>query len=302
MEARGSAAVGIDVIFDGLCYLGGGTWRHLKELTSSAGDDEFDSHNLIAALVGLGHIDAAYDDRRIKPSYWTVAPPALVFTPGGEAFLAGFRNKELLDIVSERLQEAGGVIRIEPQMSAPSAYLWSGLVPKEAVRHLAGVTDTHGRYVAVSVGFSGLVANAAQPLSRLAGEMPSLRIGGQKDLSKFDPHTVSWRSVSKVSLPGAYSADFFGRRYVYVDDEGSAHEGSAGLVKILAAKREGVMLHGYDPGRSELQFISGCQPPGLLSRALVACSGLLPRREGRRQMYSGVTADLATSIITKLYS
>lgn len=302
MGARTIQAPGPDLILDAIFYLGSGSWRRLQDLAATQDGPVVAAQRLSQALISLGHIDVSYDDRLRSQLNWVAAPPALVFTPSGSAFLAGFRNEVLLDTISACLVAAGGALEVTVQEDAPAAYIWSGLDPSKAEHFLAKIQDVHGRKLAVTRGFTAAVASNGPTVSELAAHMRPIHLDGPKDLQRFDPGSGTWRAVNAIDSMGAYRGDYAGRRYIFCDSMGSQREGSFGLVKLLAARAAGLKLHSYDPRTRVFQAVLGCDPPGLYSRALTASSGLIPQRAGPKLHYCGIDPNDATLILSKLYS
>ncbi len=302
MQARTDAVPSATLVFDGLCYLGGGTWRRLQDLAAAGGRPSLAAQRLSTALSALGHIDVSLDARLRTPLSWVVAPPVLSFTPAGEAVLAGFRNEALLGEMERRLAAAGGILTAIDQTDAPDALIWTGLTPDRARAAIEGLDDIHGRQVSVAENFTSAAACHAPAVSVLASAMPGIRLDQPKDLQRFDPGSGSWASAKAITPNGAYRGDFAGRRYIYAGDGGSQKEGPYSLVKLLAAKAAGLRLHGYDAATATFQAVLGCEPPGLYHRALIASSGRMPERAGGRLLYRGVTPADAAAILHKLYS
>jgi hypothetical protein len=93
----------------------------------------------------------------------------------------------------------------------------------------------------------------------------------------------------------------YGRSYIFRDGKGETMQGAQQIVKVLAARHAGVRLHSYD--RKTKTFVStlGAEPIGLLERALVACSGLLPRIDEGRSFYVTVPENVAGLVLATLY-
>lgn len=302
MAARLESTPSANLVFDGLCYLGGGTWRRLQDLAGAGGRAPLAAQRLGAALAALGHIDVSLDPRLRSPLSWVAAPPVLSFTPSGTAVLAGFRNGPLLEALERRLAAAGGILSAIDQEDAPDAVIWTKLTPDAARSVLKGLADVHGRPVEVAERFTAAAAAHAPAVSVLAAAMPDIRLSAPQNLQRFDPGSGAWRAAKAIEGQGAYRGDYGGRRYIYAGADGEQREGSFPLVKLLAAKGAGLKLHGYDPASETFQAVLGCEPPGLFQRALIASSGRMPERAGGRLLYRGVTAADAAVILHKLYS
>lgn len=302
MRARQADNLNCDFVLDALSYLGSGSWRKLQDIAASGEQSPLQAQRLISALMSLGHIDVLYDERLRGPQNWIVAPPSLVFTPSKKAFLAGFRSSELITKISQCLEKAGGILESHAQEDAPTAYVWSGLSLASLKTNLMGVHDPHGRPVTISSAITTAIVCNAPSCSQLLNCMPPVHLGQPRDLQRFEVGAGRWEHVKDIQTEGAYRGDFAGRRYVYRNAEGIQREGSFSLVKLLAARAEGLKLHGYDSHGRVFKAVLGCEPPALFTRALVASSGLVPRRDGNQLHFSSILPEDAETILYKLYS
>ena len=89
---------------------------------------------------------------------------------------------------------------------------------------------------------------------------------------------------------------------MYVSAEGVCRQVPYEVGKVMAARDLCIRLHEYDAGSSKLISIMGAEPPALFRRALVACSGSLPKY-GRSPTveYSDVPEEVANLLLNKLY-
>ena len=78
---------------------------------------------------------------------------------------------------------------------------------------------------------------------------------------------------------------------------GKAYAGPHEGVKLAAARLGGLSLHAYDPATRAFSSRLGCEPAGLLSRALVACSGELPRIEASTSIFKNVSRPVAAGVL-----
>lgn len=299
MAPRQKRVISPEIVFDALCYLGQGSWPKFQDLAGTGEEGALAVHRMAHDLFALGHIDFVYDARLRTPVSWSVAPPVLCLTGDG-AFLAGFRNKALVEAISERLAPFGE-LQIGAIADAPARYFWPLADLAFAAAAIQGVVDLHGRQVHAAAGAGLALASAAPSLAELASALPAVRIETAPDLQCFDAGKGSWRKAEDAGAPGAYRAGFGGRRYFLTDAGGAQVEGPYPVIKLLAAKASGLKLHGYDPARREFYSVPGCEPPGLLGRALVSFTGLPPARSSGRVTYGGVPAHAARLILTKLY-
>lgn len=300
MPPRQVSALDAAVLFDALCYLGSGTWRKFQDLAGTGDQPALAVQRLLLDLFALGHLDLIYDTRLRSVASWTVAPPTLVPAAGG-VYAAGFRSSALLDDLDQRLTAIGGKLEVKPLENAPPRYLWKGVSAAEAEAALGGLVDPHGRPLKVSPEPALAIAASAPAISQLASILPALRLETPEDLQRFDAGKGVWRSANDTSQEGAYRGGYGGRRYFFAAATGEQVEGPYSVVKILAAKAAGLKLHSYSRATQEFQAVLGCEPPGLFHRALASCSGEPPARTSGRLFYSNVPADVAATIITKIY-
>jgi hypothetical protein len=288
-------------LFDAICYLGKGRWQRLQDLLSQHAEAFWFSSRFAKALIDLGHIDVAFDTSGRRPEFWSCSPPALVVTESGSAYLAGFRCRTLIDSIRCALNGVGTLQCIE-QENAPPAFVWSRFDVSRAVEPFGQISDPHGRSVSVVPNPAMQIAVHAPRISTVADALPVIHMERVHDLERFDPKTAAWQRVESLELPGAYRTSFAGWRHIYKSPSGSFREGRYELVKLLAARDVGRRLHGYDASTQSFQCVLGCEPPGLFRRALVACSGTLPRRLNGSLSYPKVNRELAGLILGKLYN
>ncbi|RYD75739.1 MAG: hypothetical protein EOP84_17840 [Verrucomicrobiaceae bacterium] len=131
--------------------------------------------------------------------------------------------------------------------------------------------------------------------------MSTIAIGNERGLERFDCVSGRWSEVESTNSAGAYRFDHSGMTYAFRGADGVATSGPHEIVKLKAARHSGVHLHYYDHNRMAFLSALGAEPPGLLARALVACSGDLPTIEGRTSVYGSVPPSIAAVILHILY-
>ena len=122
------------------------------------------------------------------------------------------------------------------------------------------------------------------------------------NLQKFDATKSKWHTVDECREPGAYRFDHPNRNYCYKHTNGSIFRGSYNVVKLMAARLDNVKLHSYDSHTKKFCSTLGAEPIGLVSRALVLCSGELPSVENGQTIYHNVSQSLAESMLTQMYN
>lgn len=302
MPARRPEKYAADLIFDALCYLGSGSWRKLQDISSASTPDPFFPSRFSQALGDLGHIDTSFKSGTVREESWICAPPAVIYTGTDAAFISGFRSASLIERLTAAVEKAGGMIYKQDQDNAPAAWLIFKTPASALAAHLAGVTDPHGRHIAIQKSPALQIASHFPAADTILSSLPDIHIGSRDGLEQFDPLAGYWSAATEV-LPGhAYRTLFAGRRYFFCSGVRRMKEGPHHAVKVLAARAAGVRLHSYNPSNGSFSTLAGCEPPGLLRRALIASSGLLPRRDGNLLHYFYVAPETAAAVMTKLYS
>lgn len=291
--------VSAEMLLDGLSYLGEGTWHSFQNVVAAHNDEPWAASSFARDLRDLGHIDFRCD-KHGRPSHWRVASPALVFASEDECFLAGFRSRGLIDEIGDALEELDAEYVLPSDDGFPRIG-WKGVTLDWASEVLAEIRDPHGRPLEVVSSPAMAIASAAWPSSKIFAAAPSIYVDTLKDLEFFHAAEGRWREATTLREVGAYRTKFAGTRYFFRDQEGETRAVSPGLAKVLAARAAGVSLHHYDASSGTLIGQLGCDLPGLLGRAAVACSGSLPRQDGPVLHFEDVPRDVAEKIIAKVY-
>ena len=290
-----------DTLLDALCYLNAGSWGAFQSVVASASDEPRFATEFTRALHDLGHLDLRLNQSLSRVEAWSIAPPVLVLDGAGSAFLSGFRCESLLNAVREALEVNGCDFEVVQQERAPAALWFSNVNGSDARDALDSIRDPHGRALEIVDSPALGIALGVPRLSRLLEELPVIHFDAPPDLHRFDLVSGRWTRCPDTSEPGAYRTAFAGRRYLLRSADGACREGSFEIVKTLTAAAQSRRLHAYDAGSMEFHAALGCGPPGLLRRALVACSGELPRRDGRRLVYTRVDAATGGTVLDRLY-
>ena len=297
-----TATVSPDLVLDALCYLGRGSWTTFQGLAAACRDELWYPASLARLLVELGHIDLEIDFATMRPARWQVAPPALVENAAGDTwFLAGFRSPELVNAVADALEAMDCEYVPPTEDGSVSVHAWRCNSAEAVAGALGGIADPLGREVAVVSGANERLSSALPGLSELRETLPSVHMEAPPDLQVFDLGSGKWRHVDGSRASGAYRSSYGACRHFHRAADGSARAGTAELVKALAAREAMVALHAYDAASGTFSAVMGCEPPGLFARALVACSGRKPVREGGRIIFNDVPPQVGNTILSKLY-
>lgn len=290
-----------DLLLDALSFLGNGSWGRLQSLISQPGDENIMPRSVAQDLFLLGFIDIELRKGSNAIKSWCVPPPSLVFHASGEAFLAGFRSSGLLRDIEAAVTRAGGTFMREHRAGAPAKVVVGGLEASAARLMLASVRDPHGRIVSVEGDAASSLAGACALLDPIEGMLSPVSIGQPENLEWFNARKGHWEKVRVALNPGAYRWNEGLQYYALRDSRGDCWSGPYQVAKLLAARSEGVHLHGHDLAGSIFLASLGSDVPGLLGRALVACSGDLPILGQGLVSYANVSPAIANSILGILY-
>jgi len=294
------SAISVDTVFDGLCYLGQGSWRTFQRIVAAASQEAWFSHSFVSDLFALGQIETQ-DALHFHASDWSVPPPVMVVGLDQRARLAGFHSKGLLAEIRAALELGGAIYEALSVPGHVTLHRWSGLEGLSLETLLEGIADPHGRPVTVARDLGLAIASNLPCIKKVWRLGAPMHVEKADGLAKFDVHGARWMRVDAVDGPGAYRVGLHGTRYVFRDRLGSTRQVGHQTAKVLAAKTEGKRLHAYDITTGRFTAALGAEPPGLFARAIVASSGELPAIQGGRLIYQNVDPTVATLILKKLY-
>ncbi len=223
----------------------------------------------------LGHVEffSAGTDKD-----WRVAPPALAAIRQGEQWIGiacGARSPGLY----QRLCEAKGQVSWEtlqvPGMSDRIRVLASHL------EELRAAAESNGFNVQESAPLALLAAipPVDDPGSRVSSEPPT---GPGWTIEKFSTSTLRWCKAERRDFDVVQSGLFRFRmgyqRFHLLRWRGRTFRVPVQVGKFAVLRRaRRRALFAYDAQQSVLSVPAICRPPFLIERALVLCSGLLPR-------------------------
>lgn len=292
--------ISADLLFDGLCFLGGGRWPRLQEICIQGSDEPWFAAKFGNQLAALGHIDIQLHESTLRPLYWRCSPPTAVQTETS-FFLAGFRSARLLRDITNMVEAAGGRVTTREQIDAPTAYLFSDISRAEFAEVVSGIKDPHGRAIAIVGSPAHSILAGCPALSQLYEDLPETYFASSDAIERFDPSKGRWIRVDDNTMPGGYRCSSAGMSYAVRTRSGALRTADYRIAKIYAASLAQLSLHGYRQGEREFTAVLGCEPPVLIDRLLVACSGLLPARRGKRLHYQNIPPDVGGSVLNLLY-
>lgn len=296
-----SERLSMDLWMDAASFWGRGSLAAFEALVSAEGLDPWRASQVLRDLSWLGHVDLDYGSG-LKPRSWSIAPPVLSYVTPEKSFFSGFRNAALLNGLQERLVSIGATISMIIPFNQPGLVYVEGATPVQASEAIAGLRDYHGRPVKV-------VENPAIGLANFALERGDIRTGftpmtlsDGDDVERFDLARSRWRRTDSTKEPGAYRFVHAGTQYAFRSSSGQAYVTSHEFAKLGAARLSGVRLHAYDEEDQVFSSVLGCEPPALLSRVLVACSGRLPTIKNGVSVFGSVPSAVAARVLAVLYN
>ena len=293
--------IDVDGCLDALCFLGNGSWGKFQTLAGLGNDPSSGSSRQIAHdLFLLGFLDLELLPGSNAVKSWCVPRASVNFIDESRAFLSGFRSPRLVDALMEATQRLGGRAYQEDLPRRPRAVWLEAIDISSARAVFAGILDPLGRETAVLERPSEALAAAIGGLEGILSSLRPISIGRPESLQSFDVRKARWVDVRFASRPGAYRWNDGFQRYAYVAPDASSWVGPYQPVKVLAARDEGVFLWQYDKQSGIFHATLGCDPPGLMGRALVAASGYLPSIGSGTISYSNISPTVASSLLAAL--
>lgn len=289
-----------DLWLDGACFLGAGSATVFETFAASGDVDTWRSGPVLRDLAWLGHLDIE-TGATYRAKSWSVSPPVLSMTGPKSAVLAGFRCEALIDSLRQEVEIRGGELIAKRRSTAPTVVRIEGLPEEILIELAAGIRDPHGRSLQVVSGAAEAILAFLVGRSRIAEIFRPVSLGSGVPVQRYDVAKNRWRDAEHVQGAGAYRVAEAGTSYVYLAPSGRAFSGPHELVKLAAARVAGIKLHAYDRSTSKFSCWVGCEPTGLLGRALVACGGYLPTIEQGISTFNDVRPGVAAGVLKFLY-
>lgn len=290
-----------DLILDALCFLGTGTMARFESLLASEVEEPWKVSQVAAQYSALGFIDLERDQATGRIKAWSVPAPVIVFRDDGSAVYSGFRSRETCASLRSLVAALGGVAEFTPIAGRP-AIIEVNNVSKDAFQEaVLGQVDPLGRPWEVIPDITAHYVGLFERLEKFGMALSRSSIATGDVNARFDTRAAKWVHATGGHEPGALRAGFAGRTYAYKDPSGACVSGAFQLVKLLAARLEGVRLHHFQASTNVFLSTLGAEPLGLYERALVSSSGALPRISGGLLHYSNVPTALGQFIIHQLY-
>lgn len=231
-------------------------------------------------------------------SEWRVTPPCLAITKEGQgwkAILVGARSPNLL----RRMQDAGASLslRCVPAPASPSQYICFANCETN-LSSMAKAVGLATQYDAPTA----LLACLPTINDPIALRQSPLPLGAGWQVERFSVSSLKWKNSSPSEAAevskGLFRFVLGHQNYVFFCARGRAARVPGQVGKYLALRRRRHVLR-YNRLSRQLSLPSACRPPFLIERALVLCSGHLPRyrvEEGRGTLdYLDIPANVATA-------
>jgi len=289
-----------DLWLDGACFLGTGSAVAFETFAASVDIDTWRAGPVLRDLAWLGHLDIETGSTH-RAKNWSISPPVLSMTGPTSAVLAGFRCDALIDALRREVEKRGGELVARRRANGPTVVRTEGLDERQLAGLAKGLADPHGRTVLVVANAPEAILSYLHGRGGIAEVFRPVSLGSGVPVQRYDVAKNRWRNVEQARAPGAYRVSEAGTGYVYLAGNGRAFSGPHELVKLAAARAARVKQHAYDPATAKFTCRVGCEPTGLLGRALVACRGQLPTVEQGITTFNAVRPGIAAGVLQVLY-
>jgi len=241
------------------------------------------------ALQRLGHAEFFASE---VDQGWRVVPPAIALRPGhdSEGVLCGARAPNLL----QALENMQGIdLRTESRPGIPDRIL----VRRDSGRPMIMGTQELRLLVqpdAPAAILSGLprVRDSASWVLASIPETPGWRV------HRFSPSRLSWTETTGTKAMSASTGLFRfvmkHQRFYYLRWKARTYRVPVQVGEYAVMRRRRRVMT-YDAEAQSVSMPAACRPPLLIERALVLCSGFLPRFDpsSGRLIYAAVPPDIA---------
>ncbi len=224
---------------------------------------------------GLAHVEF-YGTNGVPR--WRVAPPVLAINEasgGWRGVVCGARWPGFREQLESSLPAA---VRLEvsPQPVAPDAYL---LEAADAERLSAAGFELG---LAAQANASLALLLCVPPIGhRLPRHEMGLPHGSDWDINRFSSRDLQWvssdRRAAELEGFGLYRFMFLHERRYFLCAREKAYRVANQIGKYLVLRKRRRSVLRYDSATQTLSIPAICQPPPLIERALILCSGSLPR-------------------------
>ncbi len=243
-------------------------------------------HEARFALQQLAHVEFRGGEAALS---WRVVPPSLAIIPGPNAFglLCGARSAPLLERLRNVVDVETSPIEGGPQRVVLHADSEDSIAAR--AREL-GLNVQESAPVALLCAIPGVRDVAAW----FAAEMPETP---GWSIQRFSPSRLQWTAIPQAEVARVGTALFRfvmkHQRFYYIRWRGRSYRVPVQVGKYaVMGKRHAAIFYDSDCGILSVPAV--CRPPLLVERALVLCSGVLPRFDpvSARVEYADVPRDV----------
>ena len=273
---------------------------------NSETDEEAMSDNLpVYQAVRLGLERLAHVEFRsvVSDRGWRVVPPTLAITGSGDDYrgiLCGARSPGL----SASLLRLSGNVSVDSQsaLGVPDRICLAS-TDSEFLEYAGQALGLHVQPSAPTVLLAAMPP-LDDPRNWFSSEPPS---APGWTIDQFSTRNLRWTGATPESVSctifGLFRFQLRYQRFYFLRWQGRTFRVPVQVGKYAVLRRQrNRRLIWYDRSQAVLSVPIACRPPLLIERALVLCSGQLPRleRETGRLHYSRVTREIARMAATLL--
>ena len=245
-------------------------------------------HHVRYALQRLGHVEffAAEIDNG-----WRVVPPSIVFQsePSANAILCGARSPEIL----ENLHALPGTnVEVSGSQGGPSRICLRGPGPRTIAKKLIGL-GFHVQHAASTT----ILASLPGARDFTAWRPSTIPETTGWAVHRFSRSRLQWAEDSQENAAraayGLYRFRLGFQRFYFLRWRGRCYNVNVQVGKYAVLRRRPGLLR-YNRKDRVFSVPPICRPPPLIDRALILCSGLLPRlnQNSQRLEYTDVPPEV----------
>lgn len=302
-EIYGRGLSRYDLLLDALTYARAGRWPSFFSMVRRTQYDSVSPYVIGRVLAGLGHIELSLARTSFSHDTWTIAPAALVVLPKKQgAVLVGQRSKRLLSALQGTVGDLDGSLNVTRSPKAPARILVEGLSIDDLELLAEVVSDDTGISVRVERDLPQAIISRLPCLRSLFDALPGTPMPAAAEA--YDVSSERWTSSGSGREWQVLRTRLYPRLYgVATAEDLSANRmrvTDVSLATLLGRAFAGLTVATFDEqGRRVL--VRGRGPlPVLAEKAMVLCSGELPRQDGAYRSYHNVPHDVGKQAVRLL--